>query len=240
MADIHIWEAEQVKAFWDYESQFPENYWSAMHGTRLVNNFSALIKASSNILDLGCGNGALISHLLDTCIRDDQCIYGFDTSYESIQKTNERFANSQHFMGAFCEPEQLLNHSSRKMDLIFCCEVVEHLYDEDLRSLFNTAKSLLSPVSGRLIITTPNKEELSQSYIFNPVSNTVFHRWQHVRSWDSSSLHIAMKENGFDVCDILEIDVEENGLINRIKSRIKASLGRKRYPNLVGIGSLAK
>ena len=90
MTDIHIWEPDQVKAFWDYESQFPENYWSAMHGTRLVKNFSALIRASSNILDLGCGNGALISHLLDTCTSDNQCIYGFDTSYESIQKTNER------------------------------------------------------------------------------------------------------------------------------------------------------
>lgn len=34
-------------------------------------------------------------------------------------------------------------------------------------------------MGGALIITTPNEENLEDNMVYCPVSNTIFHRWQH-------------------------------------------------------------
>ena len=238
MTDLHIWTPSEVKAFWDYESQYPQNYWSYQHGMKLLDRFSNLIGNSSHVLDLGCGNGGLIAHLLDVCSVSGQSVYGFDTSLESIQNVNQKFHGSKYFKGAFHDSHDLLTASNQKMDLIFCCEVIEHLYDADLDALMNTAFSLLKPATGRLVITTPNQEDLSSSYIFNPVSETLFHRWQHVRSWDAVLLGKAIESRGFTVCAINEIDLETFGTFNRVKSKLKGAIGKKVMPNLVALVSI--
>ena len=53
---------EQVKTFWDYESRFPENFWSR-HLYELIKKYSNYLKGRKIILDLGCGDGALIEYL---------------------------------------------------------------------------------------------------------------------------------------------------------------------------------
>ncbi len=49
MTKIHKWEPEQVQRFWDYESQFPNNYWSRDNGKKLINLFANDIKIKNHL-----------------------------------------------------------------------------------------------------------------------------------------------------------------------------------------------
>jgi hypothetical protein len=76
--------------------------------------------------------------------------------------------------------------------------VVERLYDEALAATLRNCRALLRP-GGRLFITTPNDERLEDSIVYCPVSNVTFHRWQHVRSWNSTTLPAALRQHDLKV-----------------------------------------
>jgi hypothetical protein len=48
-----------------------------------------------------------------------------------------------------------------------------------------------------IVITTPNDEVLDDNKVFCPNCNSVFHRWQHVKSWSASSLEKVITNFGF-------------------------------------------
>jgi 2-polyprenyl-3-methyl-5-hydroxy-6-metoxy-1,4-benzoquinol methylase len=83
-------------------------------------------------------------------------------------------------------------------DVILSVEVVEHLNDESLQGLLATAYGLLKP-GGRFIVTTPNDEDLRRSYMYSPATDELYHRWQHVRSWNQETLPRRLTEAGFRV-----------------------------------------
>ena len=202
----HIWTDEQVKTFWDYESKFPENYWSRTFGKDLIKKYSLYLKDSKIILDLGCGDGGLIESLLKVGKHNfkNSSIYGIDTSNSSIKKINRKFVNHTLFSKAvLADNEKEMRKIYNKVDFIFCCEVVEHLYDKNLFKLFKTAKNLLSE-RGLVLFTTPNNEDLSKSLICNPIDGSLFHRWQHVRTWNKDNLTSKLIQFGFNVIDIKE------------------------------------
>jgi SAM-dependent methyltransferase len=61
---LHKWTPEQVKTFWDYESNFPNNYFGRVCSKGFISLIKNDLKNASNILDLGCGDGALIESIL--------------------------------------------------------------------------------------------------------------------------------------------------------------------------------
>ena len=205
---IHIWQNDQIKRFWNYESQFPLNYWSRNEGKKLIKFFSKDINQSKKILDLGCGDGGLLENLIPYLDNNNLgTVYGFDTSLDSISKVNNTFKNNKHFGGAYTDIKYLEENAGKEsIDFIFCCEVVEHVYDNDLYAIFDSAKRLLSK-KGLFLITTPNNERLEDSYICNPIEGSLFHRWQHVRSWNKTSITKELEKNGFNVLNTVETNV---------------------------------
>tara|TARA_Y100001978_G_C23640771_1_gene408183 strand:+ start:516 stop:983 length:468 start_codon:yes stop_codon:yes gene_type:complete len=120
---------------------------------------------------------------------------------------NEKFKNQKSFASAFQDIEHLENNlKGITVDFVFCCEIIEHVYDADLISILNTIKRVLSE-DGYLLITTPNNENLSDNYICNPIDGSLFHRWQHVRSWNKNSLTQVLNKHKFKVADLLETSV---------------------------------
>jgi SAM-dependent methyltransferase len=83
-----------------------------------------------------------------------------------------------------------------------------------LGRLLETMRRMLKP-EGVAIITTPNREELEKSQIFCPQCQSVFHRWQHVRSWDASSLSSAAWAHGLDVVETVETDFRAHFRVSR-------------------------
>lgn len=154
------WTPELVQRYWNYESQFPENYFTFQYGGELLKKLSEFIKPGQLVLDFGCGTGYLIDHLLARGCR----VFGVDGSPDSVSKVNKRFAGHKYFLGAF-GPEALQSRlSANPPAVVFAIEVVEHLYDEELSAFLAALRA--AAASATIIITTPNQEKLGDSIVY--------------------------------------------------------------------------
>lgn len=217
------WTAENVKRIWDYTSGFPELYFTNQFGDIIINRFRKFIKKGNNVLDYGCGTGFLIPHLLKLGAN----VTGLDFSDESINSVNIRFSSSSGFKGAFRIDEVI--KSGKKFDVLFLIEVIEHLDDKALNESFSNIKKMLSN-DGILIITTPNEERLDESQVFCPNCEHLFHKWQHIRSWNQSTLSHCLEKNGFAVTESFVTDFSASLKRNQIrlaKLLIKKLLSKK-------------
>ena len=184
------WTDDLVKKFWDYESQFPEKYFTHTFGNRILEETGDYLKNKKNVLDYGTGIGLLIPHLLNY----DFEVTGTDFSHESIDVVNNNFKEKSNFKGVYYI-EDIIN-INKKYDVIFCIEMIEHINDHYLDITFKNFKHLLAD-DGYIVITTPNDEVLADNMIFCPNCDSVFHRWQHVKSWNTSSLEKTIIKYGF-------------------------------------------
>ncbi len=219
----HIWTNEQVERFWNYESNFPGNYWGRNCATGFYSHIRREINQSKTILDMGCGDGALIESLLPHVASDPgRLMCGLDLSVESVAKANSRLTGKAGFEGCFAQLDEVLSNHKNGFDLILCTEVVEHLYDEQLAKLLLDANKLLSS-SGVLVITTPNNENLDAGMICNPLDGSLFHRWQHVRSWSKDSLSTVLINAGFKIVQSIETNTLWNnaGVLKNLYRRFR-------------------
>lgn len=216
------WTPENVSKFWDYESGFPKNYFAYQFGGAIANKLKRYFKKAKTVLDYGCGTGFLMPHLL----RFNLKVTGVDYSEKSIASVNEKFKGRKNFEGAFLVND--LINKNQKFDAVIAIEVVEHLTDEFLDKEINSIKKLLKP-EGLVIFTTPNEERLEDSHVFCPQCEHVFHRWQHVRSWNSKNLTAYMQKNGLKIIDCYSTDFSSS-----LKGIAKKILNRK-LPHLVCI-----
>jgi len=193
------WTEEQVARFWDYESQFPERYFTNRYGDVIIRRLGRFLRQSERILDFGCGMGFLVGHLLRQGFRTA----GADFSPRSVQKVRTRFASDQNFLGAF-EPRDFAA-GQMTFDAVLAVEVVEHLGDAALADTLRMIRGATRR-GGVVIFTTPNAERLSESEVFCAGCSRVFHRYQHVRSWDADSLRDRLEAASFSVTDIFTTD----------------------------------
>jgi len=191
-----IWTEEKIKRFWDYESKYPENYFSFQLGKTLTLRFLDILKKSRNVLDYGCGNGYLIKYLLETGVD----VYGTDLSEESLNIVNLKYKGYSNFHGALSLKKLIASH--KKFDLITLIEVFEHLSDDHLEETLKNIKLLLFKDEGVAIITTPNDEDLLKSNIYCPECSKTFHRWQHLRSWSKDSLTSYLASKDFKILEV--------------------------------------
>lgn len=186
------WTPEKVQAFWDFESRFPERYFGHTGGEALVRRLQRWLPAAGRVMDLGCGGGHMLERLLDAGYR----AAGTDQSPASLAQVTKRLAGREGFLGARTSADWVA--AGERFDVVMILEVVEHLDDEALAGILSAATDLLSP-TGLLVITTPNREQLEREHIRCPECLTVFHRWQHVRSWSRASLSAHLQGVGFAV-----------------------------------------
>ena len=190
--DLHQWTPSEVTRFWDFISQTqPGAYFSDRVGSNIAWNFRREIASADRVLDYGCGSGRFLEEILAfPCTAA-----GYDTSPKSREITRSRVGHQSQFLGVL-GTDDISDHSGT-FDLAFCLEVVEHLYDDQLDAALAEVYSLLR-TGGRFVVTTPNDEDLSENWICNPTTGTVFHRWQHVRSWTAQSLSERLSDAGFE------------------------------------------
>jgi 2-polyprenyl-3-methyl-5-hydroxy-6-metoxy-1,4-benzoquinol methylase len=191
------WDEKSLKSFWDFESLKPENFFTYEHGDKILKTVEKYFRPNINILDYGAGFGFLSKKLLEKNIQ----VSAMEFSHKGV-KILERELMSFPSLNKVFIFEDLLSYEE-KFDLIFVVEVIEHVYDDELDQLFDNVKRLLKP-GGIVIFTTPNNEDLSKSYVFCPFSDMVFHRWQHVRSWNVSSLQEKIIEKGMNPIEVKE------------------------------------
>ncbi|VAW76149.1 SAM-dependent methyltransferases [hydrothermal vent metagenome] len=238
--DLLHWTPEMVKSFWDYESQFPENFFAYRFGDEIIRKLFPYLPAGGNVLDYGCGPGNLLEKLLDR----DLNVAGLDFSPAAKQIVIQRFRDNKNFIGAFELKE--VGKWAASFDAVIVIEVIEHLYDSQLDELLSNIQTLLRP-GGVAIFTTPNEEVLENAHILCPTSGQLFHRWQHVRNWSSKSVENYLTNHDFqieksfttDFCITFHTDNMKAPLKQKLTNlkkmlKFKFNPGKKR-PHLVAI-----
>jgi 2-polyprenyl-3-methyl-5-hydroxy-6-metoxy-1,4-benzoquinol methylase len=233
-----IWTSENVKKFWDYESQHKENYFTFQVGKNVVDFLHKYFENAKSALDYGSGPGFLIPFILKKGLKTSALEFS-DISRDEVSK---RFNNEPNFVGAVSQEE--IRKKGLKYDLIIVVEVIEHLSEKYLEDFFNDMKEFLSD-DGVAIFTTPNNEDLSKSMIYCPSCDHIFHRWQHERSWSKNSLTKYVEQKGLKLVDIFTTNFSQPAMKNnnltfkrRVKNLlIKCSILKKDeeiiYPHLV-------
>jgi 2-polyprenyl-3-methyl-5-hydroxy-6-metoxy-1,4-benzoquinol methylase len=187
-----IWDEELLQRFWSFYANQPETYFSFAKGADVVRCARGYLRPGDLILDYGCGPGFLLHELLKAGFSAG----GADISVDVIGRNGPALGSHKNLLGLFAIDELL--RGGRTFDAIFLIEVVEHLGDEALSATLRNCRALMRP-GGRLFVTTPNDERLEDSIVYCPVSNVTFHRWQHVRSWNSTTLPAALRDHGLKV-----------------------------------------
>jgi SAM-dependent methyltransferase len=227
-----VWTPDRIRRFWDFvssSSALEDNYFSKMRGRSLIDFVSRRIKIGA-ALDMGCGRGDLIGYLLD-----DYEACGADQSPESVAEVKRRFEEHPRFRGVFVGTKSL---PSALADTIFIVEVVEHLDDDTLASVLGEARRLLKP-EGHLVLTTPNAEDVDSHKIICPECACIFHQWQHVRSWTTTSLAEHVRGFGFEGKAVPTLLSHHHGP-KRTAHNLLHRLRGHAMPHMVYIGSPAE
>lgn len=125
-----------VQRFWHHEKE------------RMVRKFSAP-GPGQRVLDVGCGSG-VVADLLASM---GAVVTGVDANAKAIEFARATFRRANlDFRCAYVEE---LDYASASIDGIYCLEVIEHLYQQQVHALLATFARLLRP-GGVLTLTTPN------------------------------------------------------------------------------------
>ncbi len=235
------WSDEKISRLWDYYSRTPpysDVYFSKIHGRSILRRTKLPLKEPLEILDFGCGPGFIWDHLKQ--LGSSWRYTGLDFSNDSIQAIKRKGQGYENFVSAQLVTSLPTTLPSMSYDAIFLFEVVEHLSDEHLNGTLSEANRLLKK-GGVLIITTPNEEDLKKSTRFCPDCGSVYHEWQHVRSWSESGLTSILKMHNLSLrkATALNFDNEEISVKNIAKRLISSARGvlNKNYvlPHLIAI-----
>lgn len=233
------WNDEKVKRFWDFYNNYQpfEDLWfSKTVGREVIKFVSQHTKIKGDILDYGIGKGHLAAYLMeDPEVKLSAC----DFSEDTIKNINTKLASFQNFKGCFLVKGFPSSFQENQFDVVFLVEAIEHLTDDYLFPTFTEIKRILKP-GGVIVVTTPNSENLAMQNVCCPDCGCVFHRVQHVRSFDKDNLTDIMAKHSFQTMFCEAIDFEDYGkkrTIKLIKNLVRPLLGIKKYtPHLIYIG----
>jgi len=162
----------------------------------LVRLVSAFAPSGARILDFGGRDGDLAEGLLQA---------GFQVGiHEPTEGRRDRgvFKNltaHTNWLGFF-DPS-----SREQFDIVCVFGVLEHFLEGTFREDMALLATYCTP-GGKIIGTVPLEEALEQGYCLCPGCASLFHRWQHQRSFDKESLTAALRNAGLVHCHTFVID----------------------------------
>ncbi len=156
----------------------------------LIKILRPLLSKVKNVLDIGCGVGAVDFYLATK----GKNVTGIEISKQAIElaKKNTQMFNLDKKI-TFINATFPSKISGNKYDLVIFSEVIEHL-DDDKKALRDIRKVLKA--GGFLVITTPSKNApLYRMGMLKEFDKQV----GHVRRYTSENLTKLVKECGYDV-----------------------------------------
>lgn len=233
-AEPLLWDAAMIVRFWNHYSLKPDLYFTNRYGQRLLDCVTGLLPAGGSVIDYACGTGGLTGLLLDRGF----CVASADISSVAVNTVGQRFFNRDNFLGASLVSDLL--KTQERFTAAFLVEMIEHVDDASMSVVFDHIRKLLFP-NGLLIISTPNDENLEDETVYCPCCNRTFHRWQHVRSWSSSTLHRFLLQQDFEPVILLTADLSltpHDGLLRFLAKRLIGRILKRKPPHLVAVARL--
>ena len=106
------------------------------------------------ILDVGCGPGSFLGSYDLTQASSPAELVGMDIATDQIAYANEHYGTAtRRFVTVGAEEDWPF--AAATFDAVTVIEVVEHLYPDQIRSIFDRAANVLKP-NGVVVVTTPN------------------------------------------------------------------------------------
>lgn len=183
------WSPEAVNDFWTAYSKtrLTELAFSRSAAKPLLLAIRHHLKPTDRCLDFGAGSGHLVGVLLDAGLSA--------AAYEPAEGRRgtiaARFAGRKGFLGVVGRDH------NEQFDVVFAAEVVEHVLDSEFEATIAAMARSLRP-GGVLVVTTPNNEDLALTGCICPKCATLFHRWQHVRTFTPASLESTLRAHGLE------------------------------------------
>lgn len=231
------WNDEKVSRLWDFYSRtypYNQSYFTKAVGKDILKRTEKIIGQLDGkvILDFGCGPAFFVDHMRDLKIKPKKYI-GLDFSKDSVDNISKKEEVTFPTEGIFVQsmPSSLEDNS---VDICFLIEVVEHLNDDYLDSTLKEIYRVLKP-SGKLIITTPNNEDLDFSTNFCPECGCIYHKWQHVRVWNETTLKKFVNHHNFNTHRIIETNfISKKSILRDLYIQVKGFIKNKNV-NLYGV-----
>jgi glycosyltransferase involved in cell wall biosynthesis/2-polyprenyl-3-methyl-5-hydroxy-6-metoxy-1,4-benzoquinol methylase len=196
-----IWTPERVSDFWSRIAGTPMDALSfgATQGPALLAALEPWLVPGGRHLDIGSGEGEMARVMA----RAGYAVAVLEPSPGRQRLLTEKLQGAFGYIGAF---EAIDAGDLSSFDVAMAIEVIEHILANGYREFFATLDHALSP-GGRVILTTPNCEDLDRSLMVSPLTGILYHRWQHVRSFDSAALTALLAQYGFAVEMMHEVDI---------------------------------
>jgi len=174
---------------------------------------------NSNILDIGCADGSLLSSIKNK----NNFLYGLDANpFFCKQCQNKNIKIKKFFIN-----QKPLPFPSHKFHLIVAGEIIEHLYSPDF--LLSEIHRLLKP-KGYLLISTPNLASLARRFMLlfglNPFIETsplLPESCGHIRYFTFSNFKKLLRKNKFHIKKS-QSDVVNLSATGKIQSKTMANL----------------
>jgi 2-polyprenyl-3-methyl-5-hydroxy-6-metoxy-1,4-benzoquinol methylase len=182
-----VWTPELVQRFWSgfVQTRLTEYNFARQGGKSLIVAVEQHLPKDGRILDFGAGNGELVELLLSRGFK----VAAHEPSLGRTSDLLNRLGSWDGFLGIVGAETQ------EHFDVVLLIEVIEHVLDQEIDRTLCRIYDFLKP-GGTLIVTTPNNEDLELGMAYCPLSNMLFHRWQHVRSFTAESLIAVLSQYG--------------------------------------------
>ncbi len=244
------WTPEKIARFWDYESQNKAKrgiYFTLQTGDALVRLARGKGVLNEPVLDYGAGVGWLSEKLARQGVRCMAC----DFSPASVEALNARLKDAPAFEG--CRRIETLPTPlpADSFGLVYLVETLEHLQADWVARTLGEVRRLLRP-GGHVLVTVPHDENLDMGQVICADCGAVFHRVQHVNSYNESSLTTVLEQAGFGrvFCQPLHLwNWSEEGMrhartlrarLRRLVQRLRGNRSAARStPHLIYIGRKA-
>jgi glycosyltransferase involved in cell wall biosynthesis/2-polyprenyl-3-methyl-5-hydroxy-6-metoxy-1,4-benzoquinol methylase len=200
-ADRWTWTAPSVKQFWSRitGTALDDLSFGKVLGRTLLSGVEPWLTAGGRHLDVGAGEG----HMAEVLAASGYDVAVLEPAEGRAEGIEARLKGSAGFLGRLSELDDVHKGS---FDVVLACEVIEHVLEEDLDAFFALLADALKP-GGRIILSTPNAEDLSRSVVYSPFGNVLFHRWQHVRGLSAADLDTLLRRHGFEPDVLHEVDL---------------------------------
>ncbi|TMR97239.1 class I SAM-dependent methyltransferase [Nonomuraea basaltis] len=197
MVEPERWTPERVKAFWDhwYQQKNRGPTFSEEVGRGVVRYLRRRGFLKRDVLDYGCGAGALAREI----VRGGAECWGCDWSAASVQAANDLLDGRRGWRGAGMVDDPNASYFGRLFSLVTCLETVEHVTPKEEGEFFANLRDVTRP-GGWIFLTTPNDEDFdASSKVYCPFCDSRFHQYQHVRTFNESTLATTIENHGFKI-----------------------------------------